>query len=330
LVDENLAGSDFREQPLVIEMVEAVNRELSGTFDDLEPEGLREASQYLLDAGGKRLRPVMMLTAGVAVGGDWRELVSSACSVELVHNFTLIHDDIMDSDNFRKGIETVHHRFGQDTAILAGDTLYAKALEILSSRRHDPHHLLQAAHLLTWACVEICAGQWLDIRFEDRKTITEDDYLEMAIKKTGVLYEASAGMGGLLGGGTEKQVTALRNFGRRVGLGFQIRDDVLDLIATTEKLGKDAGSDLVEGKKTLIALHALRSGANLPKFGQTMSPDELKDHVAELNRVGSIRYAMDFASRLMEESRDALRELPAGEGRDLLGAIADYMINLDY
>ena len=115
-----------------------------------------------------------------------------------------------------------------------------------------------------------------------------------------------------------------------MGLGFQIRDDVLDLIATTEKLGKDAGSDLAEGKKTLIALHAQRCGANLPKFGQPMSPGELAEHVAELERVGSIQYAMDYADSLMSESLEELEEVPDGEGKELLYSIADYMIKRDF
>ena len=166
-------------------------------------------------------------------------ILPAAVSVELIHNFTLIHDDIMDADATRRSIETVHTKWGMSEAVLAGDALYAKAFEVLSYTKTQPENVTKCLRLLSKACLHICEGQWLDIKFENNKNISEADYLDMVQKKTAVLYAASLAMGGVLGGGTDSEVSALWDFGIAMGIGFQIRDDVLDLITRVEVLGKD-------------------------------------------------------------------------------------------
>jgi geranylgeranyl diphosphate synthase type I len=164
------------------------------------PEGLYEASRHLVDAGGKRLRPSMLLIAAQAAGGNPDDLLPAAVSIELIHNFTLIHDDIMDNANIRRGRPSVHKLWGLSGAILAGDTLYSKAFQILGTTPARPELILAAMDVLSRTCTAICEGQWLDLDFEQRERVSEEEYMEMVEKKTGVLYGASARMGAVLSG----------------------------------------------------------------------------------------------------------------------------------
>ncbi|MDD1740598.1 MAG: polyprenyl synthetase family protein, partial [Methanothrix sp.] len=161
------------------------------------PRPLYEASRHLVDAGGKRLRPSMLLLAGEAAGGEDAMLAPAAVSIELIHNFTLIHDDIMDNADVRRGRPSVHKLWGQSGAILAGDTLYSKAFQVLGLTQTRPELLLGAMKMLSRTCTAICEGQWLDMEFESRERVSEAEYMEMIEKKTGVLYGASAGIGAL-------------------------------------------------------------------------------------------------------------------------------------
>jgi len=210
----------------------------------VHPRPLYEASRHLVDAGGKRLRPSMLLLAGEAAGGDPAMMAPAAVSIELVHNFTLIHDDIMDNADVRRGRPSVHKLWGQSGAILAGDTLYSKAFQVLGITRAGTEQLLGAMNMLSYTCTEICEGQWLDMEFEAREQVSEAEYMEMIEKKTGVLYGASAGMGALLAGASPQVVSSLDRFGRMTGMGFQLQDDVIDLVTPESVSGKRQGGDL--------------------------------------------------------------------------------------
>lgn len=211
------------------------------------PEELYKASRYLVDAGGKRLRPAVLILAAEAVGSNLKSILPAAVAVELVHNFTLIHDDIMDKDDIRRGRPAVHMIWGEAGAILAGDTLYSKAFEILSKVENEPTRILKCMDVLSKTCTEICEGQWLDMDFEKWEKVTESEYIQMVEKKTSVLYAAAAKIGALLGGASDETAEALFEYGRLIGIGFQIYDDVLDMITPEEVLGKVRGSDLMEG-----------------------------------------------------------------------------------
>ncbi|NOQ48062.1 MAG: polyprenyl synthetase family protein, partial [Methanococcoides sp.] len=173
------------------------------------PEELYKASRYLPDAGGKRLRPAVLMLSTEAVGGDPMSVIPAAVALELVHNFTLVHDDIMDNDDVRRGMPAVHVKWGSEGAILAGDTLYSKAFEILSVMEKDPGSILKCVALLSKTCTEICEGQWMDIDFEKRDAVSEEEYLEMVEKKTSVLYGAAAKVGALLGGASDEVADAM-------------------------------------------------------------------------------------------------------------------------
>jgi geranylgeranyl diphosphate synthase, type I len=308
---------------------------VSEAIDELlpvvHPGGLYEASRHLVDAGGKRLRPSMLLMAAEAVGGDPSALAPAAVSIELVHNFTLIHDDIMDNAALRRGRPSVHTLWGTSGAILAGDTLYSKAFQILGITPSEPSKLLASMDVLSKTCTAICEGQWLDIEFEDRSRVSEAEYMEMIEKKTGVLYGASASMGAILAGASNEVADALDLFGRLTGMGFQIQDDVLDLTAPENVLGKRRGGDIMEGKKTLIMIHAMDHGVAVEAFGKKdATPQEIEKALSALEKSGSIEYARNRAVELVENGKRALDILPQTPIKALLLGLADYMIRRKY
>jgi len=297
----------------------------------VHPEGLYKAGRHLVDSGGKRLRPSMLLLAGEAVGRDAAALVPAAVSIELIHNFTLIHDDIMDNADVRRGRAAVHKLWGVSGAILAGDTLYSKAFQVLGTSPAEPSVVLDAMNILSQTCTAICEGQWLDLEFENREKVSEEEYMEMIEKKTGVLYGASACMGALLAGASSATAKGLEEFGRMTGMGFQIQDDVLDLTAPMEVLGKRRGGDLVEGKKTLIMIHALDHGVRPEVFGKKdASMEEIEKSIAILEGSGSIEYASSRATELVERGKRALEVLPDSPAKALLLELADFMIRRRY
>jgi len=297
----------------------------------MHPRGLYEASRHLVDSGGKRLRPSMLLLAAAAAGGEALALAPAAVSIELVHNFTLIHDDIMDNADVRRGRPAVHKIWGQSGAILAGDTLYSKAFQVLGMTAASPERILGAMNMLSQTCTAICEGQWLDMEFESKDRVTENEYLEMIEKKTGVLYGASAGMGGLLAGASPEVVRALDEFGRLTGMGFQLQDDVIDLLTPEEVSGKRQGGDLIEGKKTLIMIHAFANDVVVPVFSKKdASAEEIFRSISILEGSGSIEYARSRAEEMVAQGKRALDVLPPSSAKETLLELADYMIRRRY
>jgi geranylgeranyl diphosphate synthase type I len=295
------------------------------------PEELYKASRYLVDAGGKRLRPAVLILAAEAVGSNLKAVLPAAVSVELVHNFTLIHDDIMDRDDIRRGRPAVHKIWGEAGAILAGDTLYSKAFEILSKVENEPVRILKCMDILSKTCTEICEGQWLDMDFEKREKVSKSEYIEMVEKKTSVLYAAAAKIGALLGGASDEVAEALFEYGRLIGIGFQMYDDVLDMVSPQEVLGKVRGSDLMEGKHTLIVIDAFEKGVKLDIFGKGEATQEETDEaVSILTECGSIDYVKNLAFSYINEGKAKLDVLQDCPEKDLLLQIADYMISRKY
>ena len=297
----------------------------------MHPRGLYEASRHLVDSGGKRLRPSMLLLAAEAAGGEALALAPAAVSIELVHNFTLIHDDIMDNADVRRGRPAVHKIWGQSGAILAGDTLYSKAFQVLGMTAASPERILGAMNMLSRTCTAICEGQWLDMEFESKDRVTENEYMEMIEKKTGVLYGASAGMGALLAGAPLEVVRALDEFGRLTGMGFQLQDDVIDLLTPEEVSGKRQGGDLIEGKKILIMIHAFANDVVVPVFSKKdASAEEIFRSISILEGSGSIEYARSRAEEMVVQGKRALDVLPPSPAKETLLELADYMIRRRY
>ena len=310
---------------------ECINKALKDYVPITFPEELYAAALHLIDSGGKRLRPALLLLAAEAIRPDINltDILPAAAAIELVHNFTLIHDDIMDEDATRHGIETVHVKWGVPQALIAGDTLYAKAFETLSYTKTNSEKIVKCLRLLSRTCVDICSGQWLDIRFENDNRISEQEYIEMVENKTAVIYAAAAAMGGILAGANDEETKALWDLGIAMGIGFQIRDDILDIITPFEMLGKDRGSDLVEGKMTLIMIHALRHGVKLD-----IKPDIMEEGIGKaiqiLQNSGSIGYAMMRAKELALSGKSKLSVLKDSDAKRELLELADYMIEREY
>lgn len=322
----------------------AVDEAVPEELPIVEPERLWEASRYLLDAGGKRLRPtVVLLTAEGLVDvppgsvsyrsfpsldGRSVDLLSAAISVEIIQTFTLIHDDIMDDDRYRRGVESVHEAFDLETAILAGDTLYAKSFEIMLNTDTATDRVLRAVRLLAETCTAICEGQALDVGFEHRRDVTLEEYLGMVDEKTAVLYATSAALPGILLGADDDTVDALYGFGMEFGRAFQMTDDVLDLTADTSTLGKDQASDLLEGKRTVVTIHAQESGIDV----DTLIDDagSVEAAVAELESAGSIAHAEELARNHVDAAIDHLSVLPDNDARDLLADLSSFIVEREY
>ena len=297
----------------------------------VHPRGLYEASRHLVDSGGKRLRPSMLLLAAEAAGGEAAALAPAAVSIELIHNFTLIHDDIMDNADVRRGRPAVHKLWGESGAILAGDTLYSKAFQVLGMTPAEPGRILGAMNMLSRTCTAICEGQWLDMEFESRDRVSESEYMEMIEKKTGVLYGASAGMGAILAGASTEVVLAMELFGRLTGMGFQLQDDVIDLTTPEKVSGKRQGGDLIEGKKTLIIIHALANNVSVQVFGKKeATSDQIQQSISILQKSGSIEYARSRAEEMVAQGKKALQVLPDSDAKTTMLELADFMIRRRY
>ena len=333
----------------IIKRRDLVNDAIPEQLPIIRPERLYEASRYLLDAGGKRLRPTILLLAAEAIadadplGEDYHafpapdgpvDVMSAAVSIEIIQSFTLIHDDIMDDDDMRRGVPAVHREYDLETAILAGDTLYSKAFEVMLETGAPADRSVRALSELATTCTKICEGQAFDIDFESRSAVEPDEYLDMVELKTAVLYAAAAGVPAMLLG-DDDAVDALYGYGLDIGRAFQIQDDLLDLTTPSEKLGKQRGSDLIEGKKTLVTLHAREHGVDVDGLVDADSVEavdeaEIEAAVGELREAGSIEYARETAHDLIHSGKSNLEVLPDNHSRDLLGGIADYLIEREY
>jgi len=325
---------------------EQVNDAIADRLPVQSPERLYEASRYLLDAGGKRLRPAILLLAAEAVTGTVPlaepydafpaadgpvDVMAAAVSIEVIQSFTLIHDDIMDDDDLRRGVPAVHREYDVETAILAGDTLYSKAFETMLGTGALADRSVRALDALATTCTRICEGQAFDVDFERRGDIGVDEYLEMVEYKTAVLFAAAAAIPAILLGSDEATCEALRGYGLDVGRAFQIQDDLLDLTTPSEKLGKQRGSDLVEDKQTIVTVHARERGVDVESLvGPDPDETDIEAAVARLEEAGSIDYARQTAADLVERGRGHLEELPDSEAKDRLSGIADYLIEREY
>jgi len=309
------------------------NQQLEKYLKNGRPETLYDAARHLPLAGGKRLRPCMAMIACEAVKGDITRVIPLSLSLELIHNFTLIHDDIMDKSKLRRNIPTVHIKFGEPVAIIAGDLLFTKAFEAMHDIQGDLSVFKNVEYGLIDCIREICEGQQLDIEFEQRQIVTEDEYLEMILKKTAVIFMYAAEAGAILGGGTKEQSQALNEYGKNLGLAFQIHDDYLDMSSNEKTLGKDIGNDIRNGKKTLIAVHSLNNAKGEDKklleiiFGnKNATEQQIKQAYNLFNKTGSIEHAKQTAINYCEKAKKQLEILPDSEAKQILLKLAEYSI----
>jgi geranylgeranyl diphosphate synthase, type II len=244
-----------------------------------EPANLYEPLRYFLALGGKRLRPVSTILSGSLFNATEEDLLPVATAIELFHNFTLLHDDIMDEAPLRRGKETVHQKWNTNIAILSGDVLFVRAYQELL--KCNPKILPELLQLFNKTAIEVCEGQQMDMDFETRDIVSIEEYIEMIRLKTSVLLGCAMAMGGIVGGANEEQKQFLYDIGMNLGIGFQIQDDILDLYGDAEKVGKQVGGDVMANKKTFLSI----SARNQASEQQLSKLDELQEYYNAVAKV---------------------------------------------
>lgn len=322
--------------PYLNEVEEALQSALA-EFD--EPGCLYDPVHYLFEGGGKRIRPVLTLLACECVGGDRAVALPAAVAVELLHNFTLVHDDIMDSSAKRRGRETVHVKWDTNTAILSGDVMMGMAMRLLLRSAHHAPRPLDVVDSFSTGLIDVCDGQALDMDFMQRADVTTDEYFAMIERKTARLLEMSVAIGGNVGGATNGRVEALRMFAREIGIAFQMQDDILDLFGS-EQFGKQPGGDIVEGKRTWLVIECARrvrenSAATEEHremiysfFAKNGLPRETVPAVIDMmEHYGVIADAKAIVEERTARAHAHLNSLPETEARELMGLMAKLLMN---
>jgi geranylgeranyl diphosphate synthase type II len=236
------------------ELLKAIEAEIKNQSFGSQPKSLYEPLRYIMSLGGKRLRPLLVMIAYSLYKRDVNSIVKYAAAVEAFHNFTLLHDDIMDNAPLRRGKPTVHEKWNTNTAILSGDVMLIKVYEIF--RGLEGTLLKEVLGIFNQCAAEVCEGQQWDMEFETKSTVTEAQYIEMIRLKTAVLLGLSLELGAVLAGADEDQRAALKDFGTNIGIGFQLKDDLLDVYADKKKFGKQVGGDIIANKKTFLLIKA--------------------------------------------------------------------------
>jgi geranylgeranyl diphosphate synthase, type II len=242
------------------------------------PESLYEPIRYIMQLGGKRLRPMLTLLAYNLYRNDFKSAVPYAVAVEAFHNFTLMHDDIMDKAPLRRGKPTVHKKWNVSTAILSGDVMLVKVYEMFSALH--PEQFKQVVKAFNQCAAAVCEGQQWDMEFEGKKTVDEQDYLNMIKLKTAVLLGFSLELGAILADASEADRKALYAFGTNIGMGFQLKDDLLDAYADPKKFGKQVGGDIIANKKTFLLIKAIESaeGKTKTELNRWLTATRFKKH----------------------------------------------------
>jgi geranylgeranyl diphosphate synthase type I len=305
-----------------------VNRFL-GTKLKGNPTQLYDAASYLIVNGGKRLRPFMVMKSCEILGGKPKDAMPSACAVEMIHNFTLVHDDIMDNDEMRHGVPTVHKKFGIPIAILAGDVLFSKAYQILTNSNLPSKATNELVSRLAKACVDVCEGQLLDIKMAETKKIpSQANYIKMIEKKTSSLFDVSCSMGAICAKAKQKDITKLSAFGRNLGIAFQITDDLIGILGDPRMTKKPVGNDLREGKKSLpIVLAITKSKGNdkkiiLKTFGNAKATKrDIEKAVESIRALGIEKIVRKQALLYSEKAQKSLNNYSGSAKTELLNLL---------
>ena len=240
----------------VSELLEKINSYVSDLTFRKKPEGLYEPIRYALSLGGKRIRPMLMLMAYNLYKDDVDSILTQAAGIELYHNYSLLHDDLMDKSDLRRGMPTVHKKWNESTAILSGDAMLVIAYKLMAGSGKSLSG--QVMRTFTETAMEICEGQQMDMDFESRTNVYEHEYLEMIRLKTSVLLACSLKIGALMAGASEHDVQMLYDFGVNLGIAYQLKDDLLDVYGDAKVFGKPIGGDILSNKKTYLLIQALR------------------------------------------------------------------------
>lgn len=319
------------------EILKLVNKYLDNLSYDCKPSSLYEPIRYVLSMGGKRIRPVLMMLSYNMFRENPEEILMPACALETYHNYTLLHDDLMDNADLRRGHETVHRKWDANTAILSGDSMLVLAYQRMA--QCDKQKMPEVLSLFTETALEIGEGQQYDMDFEHRNDVTEDEYIEMIRLKTSVLLACAMKIGAILAGASKEDADNLYRFGEQIGLAFQLQDDYLDVYGDTRVFGKAIGGDITSNKKTYMLINALLRAndtqrAELEKWISATEFDR-EEKIAAVtrlyNEIGIDKLAQEKINFYFEQSRKYLAAVSVAEDRKAeITAYAQRMMKREY
>jgi len=299
-----------------------------------EPASLYDAAQYILSIGGKRVRPVLCLMGNELFDEIKPDAWHVATAIELFHNFTLIHDDIMDAAPLRRGKETVHALHGVNTAILAGDVTNAMAYDHLA--QINTSIIQRVLFLFNKTSFQVCEGQQLDMDFETRDAVSFDEYVKMIELKTSVLLAASLKLGAMIGGASVGNTEHIYEYGRNLGIAFQVQDDYLDAFGDPAKFGKQVGGDIKANKKTFLMIHAMESASaqqrkQLAELIKTNPADKVEQVLSIFTSAGVDEWAMQLKNEYLEKAMKHLDDIAVMRIRkEPLKALAEFLVKREY
>lgn len=298
---------------------------------------LWEASKHYITAGGKRLRPFFIIKIYSLLAENYENIVPIAAAVEILHTFSLIHDDIMDQDSIRRNVPTVHTKWNESLAILAGDFLLSQAFVFIEQAIIPQDIKYRILLSLGKVSSNLCEGQAMDMEFEERIDVSVQEYMKMIELKTGALFKVSAFIGGLCAKASKSQIKTLEEFGRKFGIIFQIIDDILGLVGEEKKFGKPIGSDLREGKKTYLLIYALEHLKNQEKNNlitilgkKEKTNEDITKGIELIKHSGAIKSAKQIVKNLLDEAISKLEIFPDSEAKKELQILANFSIQRTY
>ena len=301
------------------------------------PNRLYNAMRHIPLAGGKRLRPIMAILTCEIVGGNPEKAIPYAASLETIHNFTLVHDDVMDDDDLRHGVDACHIVYGLPTAINAGDALFAYSFEMITDTDVNNNVKNKLVKHVARTVRKIAEGQQMDVDFENMENVSSAEYLKMIELKTAILFGAAAYGGALIGGTEDEEAKRLRSMAVSIGLGFQIWDDYLDATASEKLLGKPSGSDIVQGKRTLLVIKTLEKankeqGKKLQEILDKESNDakEISEAVNIMKECGALEECKEIALSNLESAKKILSNYKDSKARRNLEELLRFMVERKY
>ncbi len=312
-----------------------IEKRISKVFEKLKPDSLYKPASYIANSGGKRLRSFLVQISAAAVGGKFNQVYNSSVAIELFHNFTLVHDDIMDNADKRRGLPTLHKKYDLSTAVLAGDGLIAIAYDYLLKDCKERH--IEVVKDFTTAMKEVCEGQSLDKDLERAKKFYLEDYLLMINKKTAALLRASCEIGAKLGNGSKSEIKALSKFGDNLGMAFQLQDDLLDVYGNESKFGKEPGGDLVEGKKTFLLITALNKAKGEKKKALSMlvknngiERKEVHKYQEIFKELGVLEDTRKEIEKYSRKAIESLKQLNPSQYKNILIWLVELLLQRSY
>lgn len=316
------------------ELAKSFAEHFSHSHFPAEPSTLYGPASYFLELGGKRVRPVAVLMGNELFDNIHPDAWQVATAIELFHNFTLIHDDIMDKAPLRRGMVTVHEKYGEPTALLAGDVMLVVAYDYLNKVQSE--HIHKIIHLFNRTAKEVCEGQQLDMDFEKQETVSLDAYIRMIELKTSVLLAASMKLGAILGGAGEGNQKHIYEFGRNLGIAFQVQDDYLDAFGDPAKFGKQVGGDILANKKTFLLIKAIESANDVQKatiqdlLGSN-PPDKVERMLQVYREIGVDRWAFELKDKYFTTAMQHLEDIAVVSSRkEPLKRLAEFLVKRDY